>query len=229
MIGSSPDSFFWKEAGQAGFKTVCALDFEGSARTGVVEYGWVAFGSEGILESGTALCRPQRPVSWKETETHGLRSEDLGDTVPFSDFWTEFRDLRRRSPFLAHSAAVEDRFLRRQWPTAGDVPDWSAMPSRVFGWGPWLDSCSLVRTVISGGSASLRSVVEGWGLLDDLETLAVAHCPERRRGWHAALFDSLASALIFQRVLEARPGWGIRRVFAESRSKGGEGEQEELF
>ncbi len=229
MTEVAPRSLFWREAEAAGFDSVCALDFEGSDRTGVVEFGYVVFDAGGIRKTRTELCRPHATISVREAETHGLRGHEFGATLPFAEYWEEFRDLRIKSPFLAHSASVEDRFLRRQWRTVGEVFDWSEVPSRVIGWGPWLDSCTLARSVIEGGSAALRPLVEGWGLSGELERLAAIHCPARRRGWHAALYDSLASVLVFRRVLEARPGWGIRRVFAECRGTGSDGEQAQLF
>lgn len=229
MTGPRAVPLFWREAKAAGMGPVCAVDFEGSDRTGVVEFGTVLIGPEGILDAATSLCRPRSAVSGRETETHGLDDESLAGTEPFAAHWERFRDLRRTGPLLAHAAAVEDRFLRRQWPTPGEAPDWSQAPATGIGWGPWLDSCALVRSIAPGGSAALRPVVEAWGLAPELEALAERFCPAARRRWHAALYDSLASALIFLRILEERAGWPLRRFFRESAGDRAEGEQTVLL
>ncbi len=220
---------FWSEARESGFETVCAVDFEGGERTGVVEFGLVFFGAEGIRETRTGLCLPRGSVPGRETETHGLDARALAGSAPFSDHWELFRDTRRAGPLLAHSAQVEDRFLRKQWPTPGNVRDWAQPAGECIGWGPWLDSCALVRAVAPGSSAALRPIVEGWGMAGKLDDLAARHCPAGRRRWHAALYDALASALVFLRLVEARPDWSLRRLFRLSAGLGEANEQSEMF
>jgi len=207
---------FWEEARAVGFETVFAMDFEGGDRTGVVEYGIVAVGPGGIGEARTGLCAPSGKIPFRDRETHGLSDHQLASARPFADQWEIFSEFRRKGPFLAHSAAVEDRFLRRQWRTPGEVPDWSARPGTGMAWGPWLDSCGLWRGARPGESAGLRDCVEAAGLAGELEATAAGCCPPGRCRWHAALFDSLASALLFRFVLESHPDWGLRRVFLES-------------
>tara|TARA_R100000027_G_scaffold67263_1_gene65299 strand:- start:25370 stop:26053 length:684 start_codon:yes stop_codon:yes gene_type:complete len=214
------ESQFWTEAHRAGFHSVYAMDFEGGDRTGVVEYGVVEVTAEGIGKVWTGLCAPGAVLPSRESETHGLYASDLIGKDPFSEYWELFRDLRRQGPFLAHSAQVEDRFLRRQWRTPGEVVDWSGGKEPGFQWGPWLDSCGLFRSVRPAGSASLGSLVKEEGLQEFLDEVAVVLCPEDRCCWHAALYDSIASALLFDRILQICPEWSVRRVFRESVGRG---------
>lgn len=193
------------------------MDFEGGDRTGVVEYGVVALGADGVGEAWTGLCAPAAEIPARDADTHGLTGRDLAGSEPFAARWDLFRDLRRQGPFLAHSADVEDRFLRRQWRTPGEVPDWSDPPAAGADWGPWLDSRGLARAVRPRESAALGDLIDAWELGPELAECAERHCPPARRRRHAALFDALACALAFRVVLEARPDWGLRRVFRESR------------
>ena len=45
-------------------------------------------------------------------------------------------------------------------------------------------------------SGRLESLVTACGLQGDLDALASAHCPAGRRGYHCALYDALAGALL---------------------------------
>jgi len=213
---------FWREAGEAGFDTVFALDFEGSRESGVVEYGVVAIGPDGIREGRTGWCAPHGRLDWRERVTHGLSDERLAGYPPFAEEWERFRAARAAGPFLAHAAAVEDRFLRRQWPTPGMVPDWSGGEAMVAGWGPWLDTCALYRALVpSRESAALAPLVEAENLEEALDGQAGRFCPPERSRWHAALYDALACALLFLRALEMQPDWTLWRWFQQSRPGNG--------
>ncbi|MGE9291028.1 MAG: 3'-5' exonuclease [Puniceicoccales bacterium] len=211
---------FWIDAQSAGFSSVFAMDFEGGDRTGVVEYGVVEISADGISNTWTGLCGPSAAVPAWESDTHGLYQHDLNGKPPFADYWELFRDLRHRGPFLAHSAQVEDRFLRRQWRTPGEAPIWSTPGITGIEWGPWLDSCGLFRTIRPHRSAALGETLVAEGLQDNLDHLAKEHCPEKRACWHAALYDSLASALLFEQVLAENPQWSLARTFRESQGRG---------
>ena len=222
---------FWEEARLSGFDTVFAVDFEGSDRTGVVEYGIVSLTADGLGQAYTGLCAPiSSVVPDRDRKTHGLGSRELANQSPFADQWELFRGLRGRGPFLAHSAQVEDRFLRRQWRTPGSVPDWSSPGEEGIEWGPWLDSCELFRSFQTEGGAGLRQLIEREGLAEALDEFGANHCPPERNKWHAALYDSAASALLFQRLLSICPDWSLGRVFRESgRGSGGAAEQTGLW
>lgn len=206
------------------------MDFEGGDRTGVVEYGVVELTAEGIRNCWTGLCSPISVVPRMESDTHGLYDYDLAGQPPFDDFWPLFRDLRRKGPFLAHSAQVEDRFLRRQWRTPGETMDWSSGANVGFQWGPWIDSCGIFRSIRPDGDAGLGALIEEEELKRNLDDIASSVCPENRSCWHAALYDTLACALLFDRALQYRPKWSLRRIFRESRGFGeSPAEQTELL
>lgn len=221
-LSGSPAIRFWREAGEVGFDTVYALDFEGSRESGVVEFGIVGIGRDGIREAHTGWCAPLGQLDWRERITHGLSEERLANFPPFAVEWERFRAARAAGPFLAHAAAVEDRFLRRQWPTPGMMPDWSGAGTRVAEWGPWLDTCALFRGLAPDReSAALAPLVEAENLGEALGGQAARFCPPERARWHAALYDALACALLFLRALEARPEWTLWRWFRQSRPGSG--------
>jgi DNA polymerase III epsilon subunit-like protein len=208
---------FWQEAEKLGFEAVFAMDFEGGDRTGVVEFGVVEITASGLGRSWTGLCAPEGAIPGRESETHGLYLHDLKGRLPFAEQWEFFRDLRRSGPFLAHSAQVEDRFLRRQWRTPGSVRDWSGKGETRIDWGPWLDTCGLFRTLRPDCSAGLGDLVVTEDLGERLAGEAAKRCPGGRNRWHAALYDTLASALLFERTLEVCSGWGVPQFFWSSR------------
>ena len=219
-------SRFWAEAKEVGFESVFALDFEGGDRTGVVEFGVVEIKSHGVADCWTGLCSPSEDIPRRESETHGLWTHNLKDREPFAAYWEFFRDLRRKGPFLAHSAQVEDRFLRRQWRTPGEVVDWSGKSRTGIGWGPWLDSCGIFRSIYPSSPAGLGHLVGAENLGAELDDLAGLRCPEGRARWHAALYDTLASALLFGCAVGHKQDWGVGQFFRASRGEGVEsGEQ----
>jgi len=228
------NSRFWSEARERGFSSVYAVDFEGSSRSGVVEYGVVEFGPEGIAGAWTALCTPRSPLTAIESQTHGLGDKDFAQTEPFAHHWELFKNIRSKGPLLAHAAGVEDRFLSREWPSPGEVPDW--LQSKVvcnWEWGPWLDSLALSRKGSpQADSHSLAIAVERAELSEAMSETALRICPESRRKWHAALYDALASALLFLQATWKTPDWGLWRFRVESISSESErtrSQQRELW
>ncbi|MEM0965981.1 MAG: 3'-5' exonuclease [Verrucomicrobiota bacterium] len=226
-VTSEVEPRFWREAREVGFDSVFAMDFEGGDQTGVIEFGIVGISREGLSLFSSGFCSAVSAIPEREFQTHGLTNTDLLDARPFGDFWELFRDLRKRGPFLAHSAQVEDRFLRRQWPTPGEVPDWSSKESLSIEWGPWLDSCRVYRSLRPGQAAGLESLITSEGLGEHLDGVAQRECEVGRCRWHAALFDAIASALLFQRAVRMQPDWGVRRFFHES--QGGSLEEQSTF
>jgi DNA polymerase-3 subunit epsilon len=64
-------------------------------------------------------------------------------------------------------------------------------------WGPWIDSARLYAQLYPElGTGRLEELVMTCGLQKELDDLALKYCPVGRQRYHAALYDSLAGALL---------------------------------
>ncbi len=173
------------------------VDFEGSAASGVLEYGVVTLHAGRVVEAKTRLCRATGRVHARDSEVHGLRADDLSIHAPFANDWDYFAELRERGPLAAHYAGVENSLLKSVWPYPRNSPDFARPGERVIDWGPWVDSARLYAQFYPQfASGRLESLVGACGLQGELEALAAVHCPPDRRRYHAALYDALAGALL---------------------------------
>jgi DNA polymerase-3 subunit epsilon len=174
------------------------VDFEGSNRTGVIEYGVVTLSKKEIFSTATKIHGARANLSTLDTQCHGLSDRDLINQTPFESEWDYWVSLRRTGIFVAHNATVESQLLRLTWPRP------SAVPSLEDGvqtaeWGPWIDSCRLARLWIPTlGDYKLASLIKLFKLQGQLDVLAERYCPLQRRKYHCALYDALASALILR-------------------------------
>lgn len=185
------------------------IDFEGSNRSGVVEFGYVVLVGDRIELTRTSLCRPCGNVSEQETQVHGLAGAALMHLEEFSTFFDEFVALRRTGIFAAHNRHAENNFLRSAWPLPPPVPDWGDAQRRLCNdWGPWVDTLAIYRTLYPGfDDYGLGALVDRMDCRETLNSLAAIHCPEARRRPHCALYDALASAVLIMRLLAERgPG-----------------------
>jgi DNA polymerase-3 subunit epsilon len=188
------------------------VDFEGSNRTGVIEYGVVTLLKKEIFATATKIHGARVNLSTLDTQCHGLSDRDLINQTPFESEWDYWVSLRRTGIFVAHNASVESQLLRLTWPRP------SAVPSLEDGiqtaeWGPWIDSCRLARLWIPTlGDYKLASLIKLFKLQGQLDVLAERYCPLPRRKYHCALYDALASALIL-RTLCAGEGRSQFTVF----------------
>ncbi len=174
------------------------VDFEGGARTGVVESGVVTLLGGEVVSAFTGLHAPSAAVPAVDTQCHGLTDRDLAAETPFSAEWDRWAGLRRTGLFAAHNAAVEAGLLRATWPRPPAVPSFVG-PEAVAEWGPFIDTCRLARLWMpSLGDHRLSSLVSALRLGPRLEALAQAYCPTSRRRYHCALFDALAAALVLR-------------------------------
>ena len=177
------------------------MDFEGSSSSGVVEYGVVRLLSGQVCETWTALCRPTGEILSRERIVHGITSKQAGDEEPFADAFRMFVDFRREGIFAAHNRHAENGFLKDTWALPPAVPDWRRGEKTAQEWGPWIDTLSIYRSLFRGlESYSLGSLVDLFGLQEELEQLAEKFCPENRSRPHCALFDALASSLLLLRL-----------------------------
>ncbi len=183
------------------------IDFEGSLGSGVLEYGVATLLGGQIVEAKTRLCGPTGRVRAEDTAVHGLRAEALAAHAPLAGDWEYFAGLRERGPLAAHYAGAENSLLKSVWPYPRSSPDFAREGERVIDWGPWIDSAriySQLRT--QPGPGGLEAVIQAGGLQAELDQLAAAHCPPGRRGYHAALYDALAGALLLA-ALARDPRW----------------------
>lgn len=192
---------FWKE------QSIHVIDFEGSPRYGVVEYGVVTLRSGAVADTRTALCAPAAEMTAKEIALHGIRPKDTLGAPPFDAHRELFFALRKSGLLAAHHASVENGFLKRQWPYPPFSPDLHTSSvlvqklPQVAGWGPWIDTRALYAAIYPGlGSYALGDLVRAFALEAALGELAEKHCPSNRRKAHCALYDALASALLLLRL-----------------------------
>lgn len=179
------------------------LDFEGSVRYGIIEYGAVTVHRGEITRCQTALCQAEGEIEEREAWLHGLRREDTEGHPPFSTHWDTFNDLRQSGPLAAHHASVEHGLLKRNWPYPSTAPDFSADGLRIADWGPWLDTRALYgRLYPALPSHKLGNLVAAFNLQSGLGALARDHCPANRSQYHCALYDALAAALLLLRLAQ---------------------------
>jgi DNA polymerase-3 subunit epsilon len=173
------------------------VDFEGSRASGILEFGVVEVLGGKIVNARTRLCRATGRVRDEDAAVHGLREDALAANAPFADEWQYFSSLRELGPLAAHYAGVENALLKSVWPYPRSVPDFARPGERVVDWGPWVDTARLYAQFYPRlDSGKLESLVAACGLQPELAALAATHCPAERRRYHAALYDSLAGALL---------------------------------
>ncbi|MDR0535670.1 MAG: 3'-5' exonuclease [Puniceicoccales bacterium] len=181
---------------------VHVLDFEGSVRTGVIEYGIATLHRGEIVATHTRLCAPLASVPPKETRCHGLRDTDLANAGPFSENWGFFAEMRRTGFFCAHHVSTEQTLLKATWPYPGAMPDHAHPGEFLNAWDPWLDTHHLARVMLPDlPDHKLENLVQHFSLGTALVEAAENHCPPRRRKYHCALYDALAAALLLQRLV----------------------------
>ncbi|MBC9888420.1 MAG: 3'-5' exonuclease [Opitutae bacterium] len=175
---------------------IYCLDFEGSRQSGIVEYGLVRLSGGEVTELSTRLCRSTAAISHWETATHNIRDEDVADADFFVADWELFRDKRAQGPFAAHNASFENNLIKSVWPFTNLCPNFMTH-SMDIDWGPWLDTCSLYRSFFPGlESYRLSELVQSFHLESLLSRWAEQWCPSRRRTFHCAPYDALASAAL---------------------------------
>ena len=173
------------------------VDFEGSLGSGVLEYGVATLLGGRVTETRTRLCAATGRVRPEDTAVHGLRAEAIAAQPPLAADWEYFAGLRERGPLAAHYAGAENSLLKSVWPYPRSSPDFARAGAQLVDWGPWIDSARIYAQIRPGlGSGGLEDIVTACGLQAELDALAEVHCPPGRRGYHAALYDALAGALL---------------------------------
>lgn len=178
------------------------LDFEGSRRTGVVEWGVVTLLGGQLVELRTERCASLAPLALSETRCHGLVAADLVGRRPFSAYWSEFQNLRQSGILVSHHAGVEATLLADTWPHPAAVPAVAELASSQADWGPWVDTLVLARRYQPGlGDYSLGALITRLGIEPQLTVEAVRLCPAERAQPHCAGYDALAAALLLSKLI----------------------------
>src|SRR5258708_2596184 len=173
------------------------IDFEGNLTSGILEYGIVTVQQGTIRSAVTRLCRATGRIHPEDTAIHGLAETTVAAASPFSDDWELFARLRAEGPFAAHYASAENTLLKSIWPYSRHAPDFGRPGATTREWGPWIDSARLCADVYTQlPSGKLSHGIEALGLQATLDAFATQHCPADRRGYHAALYDAIAGALL---------------------------------
>lgn len=167
-----------------------ALDFEsaGDTKGGTdvpIQIGIAAM--DGLVLEPGGLYRTfiytERKVTLAARKVHGISNRDLEGAPAYLDLWPEFRSRLGGRVLLAHGAATEKRFLR-------------AFP--WHGFGPWLDSLTLLRKAYPDlPNHRLGDAIVALGLAAEVDAL----CPGL--GWHDALYDAVACAVVVRHILRA--------------------------
>lgn len=178
------------------------IDFEGSAASGILEFGVVTLHGGEIVAAHTRLCRATGSVPPDDTKVHGLTADGLASQDYFASEWERFAGLRASGPLAAHFAPVENGLLRKVWPYPREVPDFAHPGKTSTEWGPWIDTGRLYPQCFPQlGSVRLEDLVARQGLQAELAKAGRTHCPPARRRYHAALYDALAGALLLRALL----------------------------
>ncbi|MFT3868286.1 MAG: 3'-5' exonuclease [Nibricoccus sp.] len=178
------------------------IDFEGSAASGILEFGVVTLRGGEIVSTRTRLCRATGRIRAEDSAVHLLTAREVDGHAPFADEFDYFAGLRETGPLAAHFAGAENGLLKSVWPYARTSPDFARPGAQTLEWGPWIDTGRLAAELYpKGGSLQLEALIEAAGLRGPLDVLAVEHCPAGRRFFHAALYDALASALLLSNLL----------------------------
>lgn len=128
-----------------------------------------------------------RPFNPYAPGRHALLRRQLAQAPPPAALWPVWRPWLEGRPLVAHQTATEKKFLQRTAP--------------LHEFGPWIDTLSLARRIRPElPNHALADVCAAFGLTDRVRAL----CPGR--GWHDALFDAFACAVIVEHCL-ALPGW----------------------
>lgn len=174
------------------------IDFEGNLTSGILEYGIVTLRDGEIAHVETRLCRAVGRIRSSDTALHGLAERDLDGAAPFTNEFERFARLRETGPLGAHFAQAENALIKSVWPYPRTSPDFSRPGHDAGDWGPWIDTGRLyLHAFPTLRSGQLSELIEVFQLGERLKTLAEKHCAQNRRQFHAALFDTLAAALLF--------------------------------
>lgn len=180
------------------------LDFEGSVRSGIVEYGIATLLGGRIVKTYTRLCSVRAPIPLDESEVHGIFDEDVLEQPPIEADWELFSQLRKTGLLASHHAPAEIGMLGSVWPVPGNVPDFSLRGNPpINSWGPWVDTCKIAKEWFpQEPKHNLGTLIERFEIFDRVEADAKRFCPKSRSRYHCALYDAIAAAHLLVNMCE---------------------------
>jgi len=182
---------------------VYAIDFEGSLKSGILEYGIVGVSlNSGIFFTETKLCKNKCSIPDKEVECHGISAELVRNCEDFSANLGMFLDLRSKAYFCAHNAAFENSLLRSYCPVV--LQGYRLSTMNESHWAPWIDTYILYKKFLKT-SCELGELIKKFGLEEILSKLGKKFCPHQRKKFHCALFDAIACALLLLNFVRSEP------------------------
>lgn len=180
---------------------IYAIDFEGSKKIGVVEFGAVGIHLGEIFFANTSMCKPRARIDKKSENLTGISNEEANKFPPFENFEELFVQMRQNGMLAAHNYSAEDSMLRSHIPSPSRVKNFLGNKD-TLSWSPWLDSQNFAKFLDKNlESLKLSDVIKSLNLQDELDVYAEKICEGKRRKWHCALYDALASAIIIKRAL----------------------------
>lgn len=186
---------------------VHVIDFEGNRQSGILEYGVVTLLRGEIVSTATRLCASEGRISAMDAEVHGIRERDVRNCDAFSEEWDLFAKLRETGVLAGHFAATENGLLKSIWPYPRASPDFLFPGREIAEWGPWIDTGYIFKEMgLAQESARLEDLVVKMDLMEELEFLAQKYCPEARAGFHSALYDAMATALLLLSIEQNQEG-----------------------
>lgn len=212
---------------------IYVMDFEGTAESGIIEYGLVKMFGRQIVEATGDLCYPTGKISSIETRQHGLTLRKLSGKRLFADHVPTFLAARREGLFAAHNAHVEKLLLGKVEAFPGAVPVFYN-DAEVCSWGPWIDTLCLYRNCYPKlKSYGLADLLDRFSLVETLDKLAAQYCPPDRAKYHCALYDALGAALLLQRLgnlsgFEDMNLWWLLRQATDDKERSQKFQQREL-
>lgn len=180
-------------------KPIFVIDFEGSKKIGIVEYGIVKVLGGEIVSCSTRICAPKEAIPTVDAQLFGITTQKAKAFAPFEADLDKFCKMRKDGVFAAHNATAEDTMLRAICPSPTIVEN-LLTGKKCASWAPYIDTCALSKRLFNLRSSKLADVVSALNLEDELFDYAEKFCPENRRKWHCALFDAIASALILIKI-----------------------------
>ncbi len=166
-----------------------AIDFEsaGAVRGKTdtpVQVGLASWSLEnGHSDTFVSYLHTDQPIQWAAQKVHGITAGDLKCAPSLLTLWPELKKRLSGAIVVAHGKGTEKRFLR-------------AFPGHGFG--PWVDTLLLARAAWPDlADHSLGTVCDTHGLTEKIQRLV------QEKTWHDALFDSVASVVLLEYLIES--------------------------